>query len=57
MNYGLLVLPILFLIMSTIAYFKKEHNKMMFLGILALFIAIFRDILQYRTYNKDKDLE
>ena len=41
MNYGLLVLPILFLIMSTIAYFKKEYNKMTFLGILALFNAIF----------------
>ena len=41
MNYGLLVLPILFLIMSAVAYFKGEYNKMTFLGILALFNAIF----------------
>ena len=43
MNYELLVLPILFLIISTIAYFKKEHNKMILLGILALFNAIFME--------------
>ena len=41
MNYGLLVLPTLFLIMCAIAYFKREYNKMTFLGILALFNAIF----------------
>ena len=41
MNYGLLVLPILFLIMCAVAYFKREYNKMTFLGILALFNAIF----------------
>ena len=41
MNYGLLVLPILFLIMSTVAYFRKEYHKMTFLGILSLFNAIF----------------
>lgn len=41
MNYGLLVLPILFLIMCAVAYFKGEHHKMTFFGILALFNAIF----------------
>lgn len=41
MNYGLLVLPILLLIMCTVAYFKREYNEMTFLGILALFNAIF----------------
>ena len=41
MNYGPLVLPTLFLIMCAIAYFKKEYNTMTFLGILALFNAIF----------------
>ena len=41
MNYGLLFLPTLFLIMCAIAYFKREYNKMTFLGILALFNAIF----------------
>ena len=42
MNYGLLFLPTLFLIiMCAAAYFKKEYATMTFLGILALFNAIF----------------
>ena len=41
MNYGLLFLPTLFLIMCAVAYFKKEYATMTFLGILALFNAIF----------------
>ncbi len=53
MNYELLVLPILFLIVSTIAYFKKEHNKMIFLGILALFNAIFMEKFLTKRQKKN----
>lgn len=53
MNYELLVLPILFLIVSTIAYFKKEHNKMIFLGILALFNAIFMEMFLTKRQKKN----
>ena len=41
MNYRLLVLPTLFLIMCAVAYLEREYNKMTFLGILALYNAIF----------------